>query len=50
MAYAEEISEAKPVYAQRETIQPHLVDDLNKVAEQVMSKEEKLKQLKALIK
>ena len=50
MAYAEEISEAKPVYAQRETIQPHLVDDLKKVAEQAMSKEEKLKQLKALIK
>ena len=50
MAYAEEISEAKPVYAQRETTQPHLMDDLNKVAEQTMSKEEKLKQLKALIK
>ena len=50
MAYTEELSEAKPVYAKRETTQPHLVDDLNKVAEQTMSKEEKLKQLKALIK
>ena len=50
MAYAEEISEAKPVYAKGQTAQPHLVDDLNKVAEQAMSKEEKLKQLKALIK
>ena len=50
MAYAEEISEVKPVYAKGQTAQPHLVDDLNKVAEQAMSKEEKLKQLKALIK